>query len=140
MKRQFTSIILTATLSALVGSVSLSAQDRSEVATIPFSFQAQGKTLPAGDYTVKEQNSAGSLYKLTNSSGESIFWVGQNQKDADPAKPKLTFAHSGSEYVLASVSMPGSTVSHGVSDATIKKSFSRSLGISSMLAVPLTAR
>ena len=140
MKRQLTSIILTATFSALVGGVSLNAQDRSEVANIPFSFEAQGKTMPAGEYTVAEQGYSGSVFKLTNRSGGSIYWMAQDQKTADPADPKLTFAHSGSEYVLASASMPGSSVSHGISEATIQKSFSRSLGIASMVAVPLRGR
>ncbi len=140
MNRKLTSILLTATLSALVGSVSLSAQDRSEVASIPFSFQAQGKIMPAGNYTVSEQGYSGSLYKLTSNTGQSIFWAAQHQKSANPTDPKLTFAHAGNEYVLASLSMPGSNVSHGVSESTIQKSFSRSLGISSELSVPLRAR
>jgi hypothetical protein len=140
MKRKMTNVILTATLSALVGSALLTAQDRSEVANIPFSFQAQGKVMPAGNYSIREQNSSGELYQLTSSTGESSYWMATMEKKADPANPKLTFAKSGSEYVLASVSMPGNAVSHGVSDSSLQKSFSRSMGIASLVAVPMRAR
>ncbi|MBV8068900.1 MAG: hypothetical protein JO270_03280 [Acidobacteriaceae bacterium] len=141
MKKQLTTIILTATLSALIGSVPLSAQDgTSEVATIPFSFQAQGTTMPAGNYHVSEFTAQSPVYKLTSDKGKSIYWMAPSENKADPAKPELTFVHSGSEYVLASLSMPGSSVSHGVSEAVISKSLSRSMGISSLVAVPLRAR
>lgn len=140
MKRQLTAIALTATLSALVGGALLNAQDRSEVATIPFSFHAQGKLLPAGNYSVVEQSSSGEIYQLTSSTGKSIYWLAPNENTADPANPKLTFVKSGSEYVLSSVAMPGDRVSHGISDAAVQRSFSRSLGIASLVAIPLHAR
>jgi hypothetical protein len=140
MKRQFTAIALTATLSALFGGALLNAQDRSEVATIPFSFHAQGKLLPAGNYSVTEQNYSGDIYQLRSSTGQSIYWLAPTENTADPANPKLTFVKAGSEYVLSSVAMPGDRVSHGISDATVQKNLSRSMGIASLVAIPLHAR
>ena len=140
MTRQLATIVLTATLSGLFGGALLSAQDRSEVANIPFSFEAQGKVMPAGHYLIAEQNSSGEVYKLTSSTGQSAYWMATVEKKADADNPKLTFVKSGSEYVLASVGMGGSPVSHGVSDSKIQNSLSRSMGITSLSAVPLHAR
>lgn len=139
MKRQLTTIALTATFSALLGGALLNAQDRSEVANIPFAFHANGKLMPAGTYSIAEQNAAGDVYQIGSSAG-SLFWLGTQEKKADPANPKLTFVKAGDEYVLSAVSMPGNTVSHGISDAAVQRSFSRSMGIASLVSVPLHAR
>ena len=139
MKRRITTIALTATFSALIGGALLNAQDRSEVANVPFAFHANGKLMPAGTYSIAEQNAAGDVYQITSSAG-SLFWLGTQEKKADPANPKLTFVKAGDEYVLSSISMPGSTVSRGISDAAVQKGFSRSMGIVSLVSIPLHAR
>jgi hypothetical protein len=139
MKRQFTTLVLTAGLSATLGSFSLSAQNRSEVADIPFAFQVQQKTLPAGHYLV-DQRSVGGLFQLYDARGHSIFLSALQQNRAEPDKPKLTFACYGHDCVLAKVSMPGADVSYGLSQKQIEKNLPHKMGMVSMISVRLTSR
>jgi hypothetical protein len=139
MKRQFTTLVLTAGLSAMLGTFSLSAQDRSETADIPFAFQVQQRTLPAGHYRVDQRN-VSSMFQLYDGDGHSIFLSAGQQQKADPDKPKLTFACYGHDCVLAKISMPGSDVSYGLSQKQIEKNLPHSIGMVSMISVRLTSR
>jgi hypothetical protein len=140
MRRQLTGVVLSATLAVIAGGTLLSGQDHSETGKIPFSFEAQGKLMPAGNYTIIDYDNSNDVYQLRSSTGQSIYWMADVERKADPANPELTFVKGGNEYVLASVGMPGSTVSHGISDARVQKTFSRSMGITSLVAVPLHSR
>ncbi|MBV8553654.1 MAG: hypothetical protein JOY54_20335 [Acidobacteriaceae bacterium] len=134
MKRHFTSIILAAALSAFAGG--LGAQYLSEIAKVPFAFHAQGRMLQPGNVTVKELDGRGA-YKLTDSTGSSTFWSTGIKKNADPAKPHLTFACYGRDCVLAEVSMPGQNSASAISAASIDRELSHKIGIASMISVPL---
>lgn len=140
MKRQFTNLVLTAGLSAMLGTFSLSAQDRSETADIPFAFQVQQRTLPAGHYTVNQHSNVSSLFQVYDANGHSLFLGASQQTKADPEKPKLTFACYGHDCVLAQISMPGANVSYGLSQKEIEKNLPRSIGMVSMISVRLTSR
>ena len=72
MTRNLTHRILTAGLSALLGTASLSARDMREVADVPFTFHAGQQTFSAGKYEVSESNTAG-LFRLAGWEGKSIF-------------------------------------------------------------------
>ncbi|HEY3937018.1 MAG TPA: hypothetical protein VGL97_06290 [Bryobacteraceae bacterium] len=139
MKRQFTSLVLTAGLSAMLGTFSLSAQSTSEAADIPFAFQVQQKTLPAGHYVINQKN-VGGWFQVYDSRGHSIFLNAIEQKKADPDNPKLTFACYGHECVLAKISMPGADVGYGLSQKQIEKNLPHKMGMVSMISVRLKSR
>ncbi len=138
MKRQFTTIILTAGLS-LLGSLTISAQDQLEVASIPFAFHANQTVMPAGKYLVEQRN-AGGLFQLRSEHGKSIFLSAPVQKRTDPARPRLTFSRYGSEYLLSQISMAGNDVGYNVSSSALDKELSRKIGMAAMISVPLRAR
>jgi hypothetical protein len=139
MTHQFSKLILTAGLSALLGATAAVAQNQTEVADVPFTFHAAQNTLPAGKYTVAEQTSNG-IFRLRDADGHSIYVSMHPGKDSNPDQPKLTFIRDGGEYVLAGVSMPGSTAGWESSQSAIEKDLTRKLGIAAMISVPLTAR
>lgn len=138
MKRQFTSIIMTAGLS-LLGSLALSAQDRTEVADIPFAFHANQTTMPAGKYFIEQRNEGG-LFQLRSAKGSSIFLSAPVEKRTDPARPRLTFARYGSEYLLSQISMPGNDVGYNVSKSAMDKELPRKIEVAAMISVPLRGR
>lgn len=139
MTHTFSKLVLTAGLSALLGSTAALAQDQRAIAEVPFTFHASQTTLAAGKYTIAEQNSAG-LLRLVSAEGHSIYICMHPGKAADPDQPKLTFVHDGDDYVLEGVSLPGNNSAWESSQSSIEKSLSRKLGVAAMVSVPLVAR
>jgi hypothetical protein len=132
-------MFLTAGLTVL-GSLTLSAQDKVETAKIPFAFQANHKALAAGDYRVEQLNNAGT-FMVRNERGESIFVSVPELIEASPsAQPHLTFACYEGNCVLSQIWMPGSNVAYGRSDAAVNRDLQRRLGMATMIDVRLTAK
>lgn len=139
MTQNFSKLILTAGLSALLGSTVAVAQNRTEVADVPFTFHAAQQTLMAGKYTVAEQTSSG-IIRLSDADGHSIYVAMYPGKASNPAQPKLTFVRDGGEYVLEGVSMPGSTSAWQESQSAIEKELTHKLGVAALISVPLGSR
>ena len=139
MKLNMTHMILTAGLSALLGTASLSAQNLSEVANVPFTFHAQQQTFSAGTYTVSERSATG-LFQLYSPNKESIFVGGMVPTTSAPNRPHLTFACYGGECILSEIAMPGRETAYHLSQSQIDKNLTHKLGIASMISVPLKAR
>ncbi len=140
MTHQFSKLILTAGLSALLGSTAAVAQNRTEVADVPFTFHTAQNTFLAGKYTVAEQTSGG-LFRLSDGGGHSIYFSMHPGEAANPERPNLTFVRDGGgEYALQGVSMPGSTFGWRKSRSVIEKDLSHKLGFAEMISVPLTSR
>jgi hypothetical protein len=139
MTHQFSKLILTAGFSALLGSTAALAQNRTEVADVPFTFHAAHNTLPAGQYTVAEQGSAG-LFRIVDATGHTVYLSMHPGKDSNPEQPKLTFVRTGGEYVLRGVSMPGSISAWEGFPSAVEKDQTRKLGVAAMISVPLRSR
>ena len=137
MRKQFTFTVLTAGFAALLGSLTLSAQDKQEVADIPFAFHANTRVLPAGKYRVQQQNTSG-LFQLFDAQGHSLFVPAPDMRKGDPAKPKLTFACYGSECLLSQISMAGDDIVYAVTPSTLDKELTRKVGIAALVSVRLT--
>lgn len=138
MKSQFTTMVLSAAVSVLLGTQVMSAQDEKDVANIPFAFHASQRTLPAGEYTVAETSSRG-LFRVYNATGDSLF-VSMVPKDvAEPNHPKLTFLCDGSQRILTTI-QTDSGLNYGVSDSAIRKELSHQVHMSAVVSVALTHR
>ena len=135
MKHRFTRFILTAGLSALFGSLVLSAQDQKEKANIPFAFQNSDRTLPAGEYTVQETSSRGVL-KLSDSEGHAIFVSSYLADTGAPANPRLIFRAYGNEHMLSQVWMDNGS-GYSVAESAADKNVRRRLKIATLISVPL---
>ncbi len=79
--------------------------------TIPFAFQAAGKTLPAGHYRVSEMNAYG-LISVRDDASKHVILVQTNNANhtSSPAEhSKMSFLRTGAEYRLQQVTYAGSS-------------------------------
>ena len=137
MKSHFSRIVLTAGL-ALLGSLSLSAQDRQANAKIPFAFQVNHKSLPAGTYGVYSQGPQAGLFRLADDTGHAIF-VSAYPSDAKPSdEGKLTFACAEGKCVLSQIALPGSEIQYARSTSSVDSDMQRKLGMATMVHVRLS--
>jgi len=114
MKKQAYTMIA---LLVLVGSMAVAAQaqggSRTQlVATIPFEFSIGDKTMPAGEYTVRQVNPSSdrAVLQLRNQDGKASAMVQMNAL-IDKAKAQetasLIFNHYGNKYFFAQAWIPG---------------------------------
>ncbi len=137
MNRQLKNILLSTGL-ALFGSLTLSAQHQKEVANIPFAFEASHTAMPAGEYTVAETGTRG-LFTVSDRSGHSVFMSTLLQDEGKADNARLTFRHSGDQYVLAQIATPDGS-EYGVSKSSIEKDLNRKLEMAALISVRLTPR
>ena len=136
MKLQFTNIVLTAGLSALLGSITLSAQDKKEVANIPFAYHVGEQTLAAGKYAVLETSTRG-LLQLRNPSGHSIF-VPVIPEDTGKNDSKLTFGCYGNQCSLSEIWMAGDV--YKLRAKPFPREAKNEIGVVAMVSIPLLSR
>jgi hypothetical protein len=110
MKKQTLYSIVAAVLILSLGSAAASAQ-RGSVFTfqVPFEFQAQGKTLPAGKYTVRRDPMTPGLLRIQNYDQNlwlSVYTV-PHRLSEDPAETCLVFKGYGEKRFLTEVKVLG---------------------------------
>ena len=137
MTRNFTRIFLITGLSAMLGSLTLNAQNLQAVAKIPFAFRSEGRVLVPGVYRIKEQTTSG-IFQM-HSEKHSFFVATSLVGDNNPGSGKLTFACYGSECVLTKIALAGSDRSFAISQAAIERNLTHKLGLSAMISVPLVS-
>ena len=140
MKSQFVRTVLTAGFAALLGSLTLSAQN-TESAKIPFAFQANHTSMPAGDYTITRANELG-IFQITSRTGSHSVLVnapvGLSAKSK--ANPHLTFRCYGTNRVLSEIWMPASETGNGRAPSAVEHDLQRKLEMAAMISVPLKSR
>jgi hypothetical protein len=73
---------------------------------VPFSFVAGEATLPAGDYTVQQNNISGIVMLQNQSAKNSAAVLSSNGSSlADGVSPKLVFENRGNKKVLTQILM-----------------------------------
>lgn len=138
MKHRLTRFILTAGLSALFGSLVLSAQDQKEVANIPFAFQANDRVLPAGEYKVSETRTPG-IFVLSDADAHSMFLVARLNDTGARDNPRLTFRCYGNERVLSQIWMENGS-EYSLPESSAEKNLHRRLQMAALVSVRLTPR
>jgi hypothetical protein len=135
MKLQLKTIFLTAGLSALLGSSTLSAQSQKAVASIPFAYHVGEQTFTPGKYTIGQTQSPGVFVLRQNETGHSIFMPvineGTNEKDAW----KLTFSCYAGECSLSQVWIAGD--SYALRAKPFPRLAKNQLGLVALVSVPL---
>lgn len=137
MKLHLRTIVLSAGLSALLGSIALSAQDQKEVANIPFAYHVGQQTLPAGKYTVQETSTRGVLQLRDNASRHSIF-VPVINEDTGKNDSKLTFGCYGDQCSLSEIWMAGDV--YKLRAKPFPREAKNQIGVVAMVSVPLLSR
>jgi hypothetical protein len=134
MKLQLKTIFLTAGLSALLGSSTLSAQSQKAAATIPFAYHVGQQTLSAGKYIVQQTNSPGILQLRDNTSGHAIF-VPVLPADTGKTESKLTFSCYSGDCSLSQIWMAGDVYS--LRTKSFPREAKNQLGVVALVSVPL---
>jgi hypothetical protein len=108
MKRHLHNIVLTAGLSVLLGSSTLSAQSQKAVASIPFAYHVGEKTLSPGKYAIAKTSSAQSVFALRETeTGHEIFMSVIPEGTGDKDAWDLTFSCYAGECSLSQIRMAG---------------------------------
>jgi hypothetical protein len=91
-------------LAALAGAARAQAVDQL-VVTVPYDFVVEGKTLPAGTYTVRRTNDRDinelSITSFENRTGALL--ISSQVSEVREYKPTLTFEHVGDQYILSKI-------------------------------------
>lgn len=111
MKKQMMTTLIAAGIAAVLGSTPAAAQSAAHQATIPFSFEAGGRTLPEGTYWIQPVGGAMKGFKLTNLTTLRSTFVATPIQTGQPAseKAKLVFSQAGDHAQLNEIWLAGAT-------------------------------
>ncbi len=135
MKLQLKTIVLTAGLSALLGTVTLAAQSLKAVATIPFSYNAGQTSFDAGKYMISETGAHGLFQIRETATSKSIFVSGVPDKSRRDGASKLVFSCYAGECSLSQIWMQGD--SYKLTLPRVEREASNRLGVAALVSVPL---
>ena len=77
------------------------AQDHTVKASVPFNFTVNGRTLPAGDYTLVTENNTPRMLTISDrEKGVALMAITVPDNEAS-ADNKLIFHHYGNQYFLS---------------------------------------
>ncbi len=85
----------------------LSAESALVNVSVPFSFVAGGKVMPAGDYTIEESSNSGVLLVRGRASNSSAMVLAVNGGPSNVNRAGVVFSRSGSTVVLSTINIPG---------------------------------
>lgn len=125
MKR-IVNLLLAASLLAGMSGIAAAEQEGSVVAKVPFAFSVQGKTLPAGTYTVRRLNDQNADFLVLRNAegGEALpILTGLNGHAAGAG---LVFHRYGDEYFLSAIRT--SSGEHNLPQSKAEKKLVRETG------------
>lgn len=132
-------IALTAGLSAMLGSLTVSAQDVREIATIPFDYNVGQQSMPSGNYMVAKASPSAGVFRLSDqASGHSIFLSSVPQDTSRNGESKLVFSCYAGECSLAQIWIQGN--SYKLTAKPLPREAKNNLGVVAMVSVPLLSR
>ena len=135
MKLQLTTIVLTAGLSALLRSSTLSAQDQKAVANIPFAYHVGQQTFSPGKYTIANTSSQGLFALRGTETGRGIFMPVVHQDTGDKNAWNLTFSCYAGDCSLSQIHVAGE--SYNLIARPPVRVANNQLAVAAMISVPL---
>jgi hypothetical protein len=126
--KNYTRIIVAATL--LFG-LSVAAKAESEtgiVVTLPFQFVVRGKILPAGTYTAKQlSNDRFGVLRLSNrANGTSVFVLPNEVENASAFMPRVSFQRVGEHYFLSAIQTADDVYNFPISRSALMEAAAKS--------------
>ncbi len=88
---------------------SLSAGSAVISVSVPFSFEAGGKVMPAGSYTIEQPSTGGVLLIRGSQPNSTALLLALNGGQTTQTHAGVTFNRRGSAIVLSNVDIPGGT-------------------------------
>ncbi len=138
MKLQLKTIVLTAGLSAFLGTVTLTAQSMRAVANIPFAYNAGQTSLDAGKYTITETGTLGQFMIRDSATAKAIFVSGVPDKSRRNGASKLVFSCYAGECSLSQIWMSGD--SYQLRLPRVETEANNRIGVAALVSVPLLSR
>jgi hypothetical protein len=103
MQTKFRSLVLASAAIAAVALTSIPAMAVSaSTLNVPFSFTVQGKTLPAGQYSIQRDDFGRFVRLESKDASQNLSWIAR-PGDSDNSRVVLRFEEHGQEHVLQSV-------------------------------------
>jgi hypothetical protein len=130
-------IFLVAVTFLLGFSVAANAEIRPQIAVkLPFAFVVNGKTLPAGSYTVKRysQQPFDALILTSDNGGTSVFVLPSEIEGVSDAKPKVRFHMVGDQHFLSAIQTEDYVYNFSVSRSAILEAEAKQPGTASSSA------
>jgi hypothetical protein len=107
MKRHLKNIVLSAGLSVLLGSSTLSAQDLKATANIPFAYHVGQQTFSPDNYTIAKGSSQGVFSLRETDTGRGILMLATQQSTGNKDTWNLTFSCYAGDCSLSQIQMAG---------------------------------
>ena len=132
MKNQLKRLAMATGLSTLMGgALLLGSWDVNGHAEVPFDFQVNNRTMPAGHYEITEASTISSAYDsnvlvIRNmNTGASVIALAPSSKYNNRGQGKLVFKEFGNRYFLTEVAFQGESIGHGLTQSHVERELSR---------------
>jgi hypothetical protein len=103
MQTKFRALVLASAAIAAVAMTSIPAMALSSTTlNVPFSFTVQGKTLPAGEYSVQRDDLGLFVELASKDASQHVTWIAR-AGEGDTHRVVLRFEERGQDHVLQSV-------------------------------------
>jgi hypothetical protein len=113
MTHQLRKLIAAVALTAAMGTANLRAQMiHRAVVSIPVEFEAHGRVLPAGPYSLKPLDVPGMIVLMNDDNGQSIFLHAFIPTAGVGHESKLVFRRYDNTYFLAEIWLPWESDGH----------------------------
>jgi hypothetical protein len=103
MRKQILNVVVTLSVIATLSIAVFAALNNKITANVPFDFMVNGRTLPAGHYTVEPSSTRGALVIRNQETKQAIGVIAQTLEVSAGTKPQLTFRRYGDQHFLAQV-------------------------------------
>lgn len=103
MKKQMLNVIVTLSVIVTLAVAGFAALHKKVTANVPFDFMVNGKTLPAGQYTIEPSAANGNTLLIRNREAQQGVIVIAQVCEVGDAKSQLVFRRYGNQYFLAKV-------------------------------------
>jgi hypothetical protein len=103
MKKQILNVVVTLSVIATLSIAVFAALNNRITANVPFDFTVNGKTLPAGQYSVEPGNTPNVLVIRNWETKQSVGVIAQKLEVGAGSKPQMIFRRYGNQNFLAQV-------------------------------------
>ena len=135
MKDRIRNLAISAGVAALLCAPMLQGQDAMEVANVPFDFQVNQATMPAGAYTLYAHLNGSTLQLRNEDTGKSILILPPG-RDTGKSEAQLVFHRYGNHYFLAEIWSPAGE-GYSLKKTSLERELEKGDGRPTMAYIPI---
>src|SRR5882724_8754443 len=125
MKTELRNFVMGAGLTVMLWAPLLKAEENLAVAKIPFAFQVNQTSLPAGTYMVIMDGNMSTIRLRNENTGKSIMLMPPGRETNTSSTPRLSFRQYSDHYFLSGIytnGNPGYTLNKGSLERELERS------------------